>query len=534
MPSNVAPKLHAVVNTPPHEPEAPRPLRRPLPPAEPFPDDALGARMSGVAHAIHARVQAPFAICAQSILSAATLATQLHADIELPTGHIIPISNYFLTIAESGARKTAADREALAGVKMREEELRLAYGEDKQAHDNKREAWERQRQQILSDKKHFPTAAAKEGELNKLGPEPEAPLHPTLTCTDPTFEGLVKLLQGGQPTVGVFTTEGGHFIGGHALNEDNRLKTGAAMSDVWDGSPIKRIRSGDGIVILNGRRVAMHLMVQPAVANRLMGDPTLRDQGLLSRVLAVAPESIAGSRHWKEPTPEGAAVISEFADHIHKVLQRKPRTRDNEDAWAKPRPKNELRPFVLKLAPEARQKWIEFSDAVELQLGAGGMFSGISGISGFSNKLAEHAARLAAVIATVDDPDRSEVPFGYMAAGISLAQHYAAEALRLTAAGHDNPDLALADRVLAWLSTWENRPPVNDELDDQSDANLIDLTAIYQFGPPAVRDAARAKAITKILAEHGWLSPVSGGAKIHGVYRRNVWRVWRPQKEAER
>ena len=66
--------------------EPPRPLTRDLPPADPFPVSALGDVLSSAAMAIHDRVQAPVAIGGQSVLAAAALSVQAHADVELPTG----------------------------------------------------------------------------------------------------------------------------------------------------------------------------------------------------------------------------------------------------------------------------------------------------------------------------------------------------------------------------------------------------------------------------------------------------------------
>src|SRR6266404_4142668 len=94
------------------KPEPPRPLTRELPPADPFPIDALGDVLGPAARAIFDGVQAPLAICGQSTLAAAALATQGHADIELPVGQAKPISEDFITVAETGARKSACDHEA--------------------------------------------------------------------------------------------------------------------------------------------------------------------------------------------------------------------------------------------------------------------------------------------------------------------------------------------------------------------------------------------------------------------------------------
>jgi hypothetical protein len=89
--------------------EPPRPLRREIPPSEPFPVEAMGQLIAKAAEAIHDRVQAPIAICAQSVVAVANLAVQGHANIELPTGAIRPVSIFFATIGETGERKTSAD-----------------------------------------------------------------------------------------------------------------------------------------------------------------------------------------------------------------------------------------------------------------------------------------------------------------------------------------------------------------------------------------------------------------------------------------
>jgi hypothetical protein len=66
--------------------------------------------------------------------------------------------------------------------------------------------------------------------------------------------------------LGVFTAEGGMFTAGHGMNDDNRLKTAAMLSELWDGKPIKRVRALDGVTILPGRRLALHVMIQPDAA----------------------------------------------------------------------------------------------------------------------------------------------------------------------------------------------------------------------------------------------------------------------------
>src|ERR1700730_13901592 len=128
--------------------------------------------------------------------------------------------------------------------------------------------------------------------LDALGPAPAAPLEPVMTCPEPTFEGLCKLFAVGQPSLGIFATEGGQFVGGHGMSDDAKLRTAAGLSKLWDDGETRRVRSGDGAtrrvrpeadaVTVPGRRLAVHLMAQPDAAGIMLNDRLLADQGLLS------------------------------------------------------------------------------------------------------------------------------------------------------------------------------------------------------------------------------------------------------------
>ena len=94
------------------------------------------------------------------------------------------------------------------------------------------------------------------------------------------------------------------------------------------------------------------------------------------------------------------------------------------------------------------ETWTAFCDHVERELGPGGS---LEPVRGFANKLPEHAARLAGVLAIVADPRCTEISSGHIDAGIELAQHYAMEALRLFDAGSASPEILRAEQLLDWL-----------------------------------------------------------------------------------
>lgn len=111
-------------NSEPFEAETPRPLVREIAEPEPYPVEALGSLRPAIM-AIHEHTRAPVAICGQSVLGAVSLAGQAHADVRLPTGQRRPLSQFLLTIAASGDRKSAVDRLALGPVYEREDQLRV-------------------------------------------------------------------------------------------------------------------------------------------------------------------------------------------------------------------------------------------------------------------------------------------------------------------------------------------------------------------------------------------------------------------------
>jgi hypothetical protein len=116
----------------PFTPEGPTPLIREIPEAAPFPVTALGP-LREPAEAIATATEAPVAMCAASVMASAALAAQGHRDAETLNG-TAPASLFLLTVAESGERKSTADRLAMRGVRDFEAELRTEYN-------NERDLW---------------------------------------------------------------------------------------------------------------------------------------------------------------------------------------------------------------------------------------------------------------------------------------------------------------------------------------------------------------------------------------------------------
>lgn len=485
------------------EQDQPQPLRKPKAEAQQFPVKVLPTILQNAVLRLHKKIQAPLAICAQSILAVSNLAVQGHANIMLPTiGQHRPISCFFLTIAESGERKSSCDNEALAAIKTHEAKLKADYDASMESWQNASDAFETQRQMILKDRKHYQDINSKKKALDNLGRRPSHPLTPLLICPEPTFEGLCKLMQNGHPSLGIFSAEGGQFISGHGMKEENKIRTATALSSAWDGEAIKRIRAGDGATILVGRRLSMHLMAQPTIAASFLSDLDLKSQGLLSRVLVTSPRTAIGTRFQrKNNDSEAELLLDPFEEQITIILSLQPKTK--LDCL------NELEPRIIRLTKEAKKIYQEYADRTEEKMIDGGIYESIRG---FASKLPEHALRLAATMALVEDIGIELLNPKYLEIGIEVANFYASESLRLFDEGVTDPKIILAEKLLNWLhNNWHEAH--------------ISLPDIYQSSINAISTKAKATEIVKILEEHGWLIKNKGTMEVKGKVRRESWRV---------
>lgn len=492
---NAKPQIKETVFTP----EGPQPLVREIAAGKAYPVQALGPLRAAV-EAVQGMTQAPVAIPAQSALAVASLAVQGFADVET-LGGTRPLSLYALTIARSGERKSACDAPLMAALRVHEREQAKAQREEMESWRNAHALWKGARDKILSEAKSGKgeKRTAAHADLAALGAEPEAPPSADRTVTEPTIEGLTKLFAHGQPSLGLFSDEGGQFLGGHAMNSENRQKTLAAFNDLWQGNAIRRTRSGDGHATLYGRRLAVHLMVQPTVARGFMADPLAADTGFLPRFLMCEPPSAIGTRMQANARRDEMALAS-FAGRLRDILESplpmEPETR-------------ELEPRILPLAPEARALLVAFSDAIEVAQSPG---ADLAHITGTASKAAEQAARIAGVLTLWRDLQAPKVEARDMAEAIELAQYYLSEASRLASAALVSTEIDRADTLRKWLlESW----PHGDVM----------ARDVVRLGPNPLRESPKARAALGILEKHGWLIPLEAGTVVRGAARAEAWAI---------
>lgn len=482
-----------------HEPTLPEPLLRPQPKGLPLPIAHLGP-LRAPTQALADLTQAPVEIGFQSLLAVSSLATQPLADVETLVGQA-PLSLFLLTVAASGERKSSCDKLAIKPVQAWEEDQFTAYVRCRDTYTFEREVFENMH------RKHVKAHSGSEGDAvidSNVPQAPIAPIVPRKILSDMTYEGLLHHFEDGDPSVGIFSDEGGQFFGGHAMSKENQLKSAAGLSKLWDAAPLNRTRAGHELTTFRHRRGCLHVMLQDGVAESVFSNETLRDQGFLSRCLIAYPESRIGKRFISEAKEDfekrSAALekLAEFHGLISNLLSLPPSDSGN------PR---ELAPPLVKLAPQARSLLVVFANEVERQQHKDG---DLAHITGFASKAAEQAARIAGVLALLKDAKTQVVTPAVMIDAIQLTAWYVSEAQRALDAGQVDLNLQTAERLRVWLQLkFPNRS--------------FDKRTIVRNGPAAIRDTKMVETLLNILETNHWVvrEPVrsTGGKKTAQTWR---------------
>jgi hypothetical protein len=470
-----------------------------------FPVDALGPLIGGAVRATVEHAVVPPSLAAQSALGACSLALQGYFNVQLPRGQYRPITLFLVTVAESGDRKSTSDDLLISPVAEFERELADRCAKQQAESAIAQQAWDEAKKAATHRSKNKGREALEEA-YRELGSRPEGPLEPTIIVRTGTTQGLLKRFITTRPSLGLMSDEGGSWIGGYGMTDDNRLNTIATLSDFWDGKTVQMVTAGEGYTPLRGRRLTFHMMVQPIVASRLLGDAEAQGQGFLSRLLVTHPESLAGTRFvdpTQEPSADGVRALGAFHDRLGQIIRAKLPVEDGTQI---------LRPRALPMSANAKLMWWGFYNSIEGRLGPDG---DLQGVKGFVGKLPEQAARLAAILTAFErGSEATEIDAEALSRGIKLAEFYLSEAVRLFGKGSSNTLMEDAQLLSDWLrDVWPE--------------NLISVQSIAQKGPGRVRQGGDyIRSLVDILVRHEHLSEqLPGGGMVSGKKCRVAWRV---------
>src|SRR5690606_3172356 len=97
-----------------------------------------------------------------------------------------------------------------------------------------------------------------------------------------------------------------------------------------------------------GCRLSAHLMIQPIVAQEVLGNPMMQGQGFLARFLLAWPQSLAGSRLYRDIDPLNDVRLQRYWQRMACLLELPPQLDET----------GQLQPPVLPLERDALLTWI--------------------------------------------------------------------------------------------------------------------------------------------------------------------------------
>ncbi|HBD7060349.1 TPA: DUF3987 domain-containing protein, partial [Legionella pneumophila] len=173
----------------------PIPLTTVLKNSTPYPFDALPTILQQIVNAYHGYGQQPLPLVACGALANLSLACQTLANVARDHYLVSPVSLYFLVIASSGERKSAADNVFSKAIRQWEMTMRKKREPERLSALTQHKAWQMERDGLLNQIKR----AVYSGEdsdyykdlLDELvQQEPDIPIQPTLYFEDATQEAL--------------------------------------------------------------------------------------------------------------------------------------------------------------------------------------------------------------------------------------------------------------------------------------------------------------------------------------------------------
>jgi hypothetical protein len=362
-----------------------------------YPIHALGP-LAGVAERIAQGVQCDQALAGQSVLAAVALLAQAIANVRTLDGAIKPLSLYALTIASSGDGKDSADRIALRPIHEWQREAARAYEHAL-------------RQQVGGD----------QGGL----------MEPFRVTADVTIEGLRRGFQKGMPSQGVFSTEAGTLLAGHAMNHENRIKTAAALCGLWDRGHLSVSRVGTGRLEKFGLRLSAHLLVQPAAVIEALTDDGLAGIGFWPRFLLAWPAPLP-PRRYRPFRAEQDPVIVTYWERMAALLRHP--IRDDLDGLP-----------ALEMSEAAQSRLAEFFEEAEHESRRGDW----QAVRPFGLRAAELAARIAGVLTIY--AGGSEIDEAASENAITLARYSLANWRAALEDGRADPVARHAFTLYRWL-----------------------------------------------------------------------------------
>ncbi len=478
----------------PEEWQNPIPLVREEEEAQPYPVDDLGPIIGAAVKEFQNYGKQPISMVGSSALATASLCCQGLADISRDSQNTGPISLSFLSIAESGERKTSTDKAFSKSLREWQRDKAEENKDEVRKSVAQHAAWEAERTGLLTAIREAKRSSKpiNGNSLDRLKndleshelDEPEE-LHPQrLFFEDTNAEALAYFAAKGYQSFSLWSDEAGLTIGSHGMRDDRMMGFLALLNRLWDGGEFEPSRKIAKTAPIIGRRCTVNLMLQNSILEHWQeaGKGLTRGIGAFARFLILKPISTMGSREYQEP-PESLPKMDRFHSRVREIMLTHPLPLNDQ---------GQLDPPTLLFSHEAKQEWIKQFNTIESFLKPKGIFSDIPD---FASKFGEQAARIAAVLHIFENSPEKKIELGTMQRGIRIAIWHIWEANLIFTTSALPPEFKDAILLLEWIMSQSQKSQKSQEL------QLTQVSVLHE-GPNRLRAKKLRDAALRVLEDH--------------------------------
>ncbi|NNM59969.1 MAG: DUF3987 domain-containing protein [Legionellales bacterium] len=447
----------------------------------PYPVESLPPLIGHAVQLYQQYGQQPLPLIACSALSAVSLACQTLANVARDTLLVSPVSMYFVVVAASGERKSAADHALSQSIRAWERGAREQLQPSLQLAKTLHQAWFAEKEGLLGQIRRATCEGKNDIDEMKdqftelMLDEPEIPVLPHLFFEDTTQEAMVSQLAKGWPSASLWSDEGGIVISSPGMQQ-SATRFVAMLNRLWDGKPFSAHRKTSGTFHIANRRLTVSLMLQPAILQQMLtkNDGISRQSGFMARCLLAYPSSAMGGRYYQEP-PQTLQALSDFQRRLTDCL--------DETTFFDASGCHNLP--TLQFSPQGKHRWIMFFNELERGLKNPHQWGSIPD---FVSKAGENVARLAGLFHLFEGKT-GHIETDNIERAIDIMHWHLVEARRMLNIVKPEQEHSDANRLIQWMK---------EKALEMATPRYID-----QFCP--IRDKARRKKAIETLLERGYL-----------------------------
>lgn len=432
--------------------------------------------IAGAVSEVHEKVKAPLPLVIASALGAISLACQDEIDVESGSGEIGPCSLFFMTIAESGDRKSTVDRIFTRSIIEFEDKKTKEYDKQIILHKSAMKAWLHGEKILMSTMKKSDNVGSLYEQLtislqehNKI--KPLEPIRQKLIYSNATPESIVHGMYRNWPSAGIMSDEAGGILNGQAMNDL------AMLNQLWDGSTLTVDRKTTESFSLRNARLTISLMTQESSLRKFIErrDSIARGIGFLARCLIAKPQSMQGNRLLND---ESDIFTYEFEIKDKYLKAFKVRLDSILANSSEARLQPGYRRKVLKLSNGAKKSWFDFYNFIEKKLTLSGEFSSVKDAA---SKIAENAVRMAAVFHFFEGRS-GDISKESMDSAVITCQIYINNFKNLFGMyGYFSEDRRDVDKLVGWLKTTIRPEFAGDQIKKNDVLKWGPLRNIYEL-----------------------------------------------------